>query len=217
MSPSGYVFTHVVQNAHHEITFSKTGLTYAWYTKKEASTHRSHKSQNASVPYPTIYHMCTFLFKFQSGILRDIKEVHCGICEFSPVWNSCFPACRPETPAMVLLSSIVANTHASTDNFYHICFLTDNINTKVTHCLDHEPQYKAWRRHKIFKQWIFIYQFCRGVLLSELVFWIVLQYNVGKISVNERCYTCNVFFYHLILYTRDLRCTQKPIQINAQH
>ena len=42
-----------------------------------------HKSHNAPVPYPTMYHSeqkCMHFFS--NGALWDIELVHCGICEF---------------------------------------------------------------------------------------------------------------------------------------
>ena len=78
-----------------------------WHPAYLVSIGHSHKSHNAPVPYPTMQHletdMCTFLlqsnnapvphltihhfgtemgpFLFQSGVLWDIGQVHCGICE----------------------------------------------------------------------------------------------------------------------------------------
>ena len=44
---------------------------------------QSHKSHNASVPYPTIHHigtdMCIFLLQY--GVLWDVRQVHYGIWE----------------------------------------------------------------------------------------------------------------------------------------
>ena len=49
---------------------------------------QSNKSHNAYVPYPTIHHfgaeMRTFLF--QSGVLWDMAQVHCGVCEVGLSW-----------------------------------------------------------------------------------------------------------------------------------
>ena len=48
---------------------------------------QSRKSHTAPFPYPTIYHfgteMCTFLF--QSGVLWDMGQGHCGICAVGPL------------------------------------------------------------------------------------------------------------------------------------
>ena len=42
-----------------------------------------HKSHNSPAPFPTIHHfgteMCTFLFQY--GVLWDMGEVHCYVCE----------------------------------------------------------------------------------------------------------------------------------------
>ena len=100
--------------------------------KTLASTHRSRKSRNTSVLYPPIYYMCTFLF--QSGVLWDMGQVRCGICEIGQLQLLCLWMVHK-------LSTVVANTHAVTDYFYHICFLTDYINTELKYCCDHEPQY----------------------------------------------------------------------------
>ena len=49
---------------------------------------QSYKSYKARVPYPTIHHfgteICVFLF--QSGVLWDMEQVHCGICETGLLW-----------------------------------------------------------------------------------------------------------------------------------
>ena len=43
------------------------------------------QSHNAPVPYPTIQHIRTemWIFLFQNGVLWDMGEVHCWICEIS--------------------------------------------------------------------------------------------------------------------------------------
>ena len=83
----------------------------------------SHKSQNASVPYPTMHHfvteICTFLL--QNGALWDICLMHCGICEMdlfsgmTLVWQRYY-SMTIILPCLVIALFIIARHRIKRDN-----------------------------------------------------------------------------------------------------
>ena len=60
------------------------------HVNTEKYQKQSNKSHNAPVPYSTMHHFGTkmCIFMFQSDVLWDLGQVHCGISEFG---LSCIP------------------------------------------------------------------------------------------------------------------------------
>ena len=72
---------------HHEMHFSETN----WLHVDLTFTEDCFKGYNTPVPYPKIHCVGTtmYIFLFQRGVLWDMGQVHCGICEGDLLMHIC--------------------------------------------------------------------------------------------------------------------------------
>ena len=133
------------------------GYVEIWTNKRHPIIDPSHKSQNASVPSPTMQHfvieMCTC---YKDGALWDICLMHCGVCEMglftligkrsignllenidkSKLWNSPQPGMYKLELLTIILTFIVKNF---TQYLYYIlgnaCFSIET-KTKNNHHIE---------------------------------------------------------------------------------
>ena len=106
-------------------TYMPLTVCYIFFHISYRQFDPSHKSQNASVPYPTMHHFVTEMCKFllQNGVLWDICLMHCGICEMGSLYIY-MKKCHYDFLYMIQLHVYWKITHWGRVTHMWVCKLT---------------------------------------------------------------------------------------------